>query len=61
MIRQNYLVLSGGLGSSAYVQKRLKTAFTGANFHPAAPSLKVIAAENDEPYDFLAGSDDRES
>ncbi|KAF8866590.1 hypothetical protein BDZ45DRAFT_578820 [Acephala macrosclerotiorum] len=45
----DYLVLSGGLGSSAYVQKRLKEALTGANAHPAAPSLKVIAAANDEP------------
>ncbi|KUJ22737.1 uncharacterized protein LY89DRAFT_714475 [Mollisia scopiformis] len=45
----DYLVLSGGLGSSAYVQKRLKEAFTGYNAHAVAPSLKVIAAENDEP------------
>lgn len=47
---QDYLVLSGGLGSSAYVQKRLKEVLTGANAHSAAPSLKVIVASNDEPY-----------
>ncbi|CZR50942.1 uncharacterized protein PAC_00816 [Phialocephala subalpina] len=45
----DYLVLSGGLGSSAYVQKRLKEALTGTNAHSAAPSLKVIAAASDEP------------
>ncbi|KAJ2989638.1 hypothetical protein NUW58_g3369 [Xylaria curta] len=37
---QNYLVLSGGLGSSAYVQQRIKEAF---------PNPKVVVAEADEP------------
>ncbi|GAW14132.1 hypothetical protein ANO14919_035260 [Xylariales sp. No.14919] len=36
----DYLVLSGGLGSSAYVWQRVKEAF---------PNLKVIVAEADEP------------
>ncbi|KAI0905716.1 hypothetical protein F4823DRAFT_627632 [Ustulina deusta] len=36
----NYLVLSGGLGSSAYVQQRIKEAF---------PNPRVVVAEADEP------------
>lgn len=38
--RQNWLVLSGGLGSSAYVKQRVRAAF---------PSPRVVIADEDEP------------
>ncbi|KAK4223934.1 hypothetical protein QBC38DRAFT_486593 [Podospora fimiseda] len=38
--RPNYIVLSGGLGSSAYVQQKVAAAF---------PNPRVIVADNDDP------------
>ncbi|KAL2284656.1 hypothetical protein FJTKL_08753 [Diaporthe vaccinii] len=40
-----YLVLSGGLGSSAYLKRELSKAFTGGNAHAAAPNLQILVAE----------------
>ena len=41
----SYLVLSGGLGSSPYVQKRLRNRYEmGAGNYPNAPNLKILKA-----------------
>lgn len=44
---QRYLILSGGLGSSPYLMKRLQAAFVHDS-HIAAPSLEILVSE--EPY-----------
>jgi cell division ATPase FtsA len=45
--RVNYIILSGGLGSSPYVQDRLRWHFDEHNttLSPAAKGLKILAAE----------------
>lgn len=42
MLSQNYLVLSGGLGSSAYLRTRLQSAFESTESHP---DLQILVAE----------------
>lgn len=44
---QSYLVLSGGLGSSPYVRKCLKTRYESGTggFFPNAQDMKVLVAE----------------
>ena len=42
LLIQDYIVLSGGLGSSAYVREKLKEAFVGGNDHP---DLQILVSE----------------
>jgi hypothetical protein len=44
---QNYLILSGGLGSSPYVLKRLRQTFINTA-HLSAPFVQILVSE--EPY-----------
>ena len=39
---QNYIVLAGGLGSSAYLRTRLQSAFESTESHPG---LQILVAE----------------
>lgn len=39
---QDYMILSGGLGSSAYIQSKLSTAFVGSRDQP---NLQILVSE----------------
>lgn len=41
-LSQNYIVLSGGLGSSAYLRTRLQSAFVSTESHP---DLQILVSE----------------
>lgn len=42
ILSQNYIVLSGGLGSSAYLRTRLQSAFISTESHP---DLQILVSE----------------
>ena len=42
LLIQDYIVLSGGLGSSAYVREKLEEAFVGGDDHP---DLQILVSE----------------
>ena len=41
-LSQNYIVLSGGLGSSAYLRTKLQSAFVSTESHP---DLQILVSE----------------